>query len=127
MNNNIRRAFCVPDPGQIPPNSENWPPLSQISRGHLIALNMSSPILVSTLVSRALSSGIIGGGGPAGFGGGAGVDLGAATGRNCWLILLLLSLSWFRKRRNQPLERFDFLSSVMVLAVRLGGLEVMMF
>ena len=79
------------------------------------------------MVSRALSSGIIGGGGPAGLGSGAGVDVGVAIGRNCWLILLLLSLSWFRKRRNQPLERFDFLSSVMVLAVRLGGLEVMMF
>ena len=76
------------------------------------------------MVSRALSYGIIGGGGPAGFGGGAGACVGGAdTWTNCWLILLL-SLSWFRKRRNQPLERFDFLSSVNVLAVRLGGLEV---
>ncbi len=84
--------------------------------GYLIPLNMSSPILVSTLVSRALSSGIIGGGGPAVFGVG-----GVCT--NCMLILLsLLSLS--RRRRNHPLLRFDFFSSVVMLAVRLGGLEV---
>lgn len=77
---------------------------------------------VSTLACNALSSGIMGGGGPEGFRGASSKSGGAGGCRVCCCSTMELLPD--RKRLNQPLLLFDFLSSAMTLAVRLGGLDV---
>lgn len=86
-------------------------------------LKRSAPKLLSelrsTLASRSLSSGIMGGGGPAGF----------LTSSNMVLALLFPGTpsSPPRSRRNHPLERLDRLPSVMMLKLlRLCGLPSML-